>query len=233
MNTTTTLKYFTILGERCTGTHFLQYAMLQNFNLQYIPICGKHFFGHDDAEFQTEQIQKETLVICLFRRPVDWIDSFFKRLHHVPPENRKDIHSFLHNEFYSVYEVPPKTGQEILEDQHIVHKRRYHNIFELRETKQDFMLNRIPQLTTHYMMLRYEDLRDNFTETLIDIMTTYKLAPKQIPFQRIEKYKGTYNDLYEKKPILISPENQEFILSQINREQEARIEQMDLLGIVK
>jgi len=225
----TYLKYFTILGERCSGTHFLQYAIQKNFNLEYYPICGKHFFGHDTTIFETEKM-KETLVICLFRNPVDWIDSFFKRLHHVPEENRKSIENFINNEWYSIYEVPPKIGKPIEDDYHIIHKRRYHNIFELRETKNDFMLNMIPKLVDNYMLLRYEDLRDNYEETMINIIQKYKIVPIQIPFYRITQYKGTYTAEFTKKPILLSEEIQEYILSKVNGEQESRISRMDFLG---
>jgi hypothetical protein len=38
-------KTFTILGERCSGTHFLQYSILDNFEIRYLNL-NKHFFGH-------------------------------------------------------------------------------------------------------------------------------------------------------------------------------------------
>lgn len=225
----TKLKYFTILGERCSGTHFVQYAIEWNLNLEYYPICGKHFFGHDNSVFDSEKM-KETLVICVFRKPIDWLDSYFKRQHHVPPQNKNSLFNFLNNEFYSIHELPPNKGSDILEDYHITEKRHYHNIFELRKTKNDFMLNTIPSLVSNFMMLRYEDLRDDFDKTLDIIKETLSLETRNETYKRIVKYKGTYFVEYAKKPILINPRYYEYINSKIDREQEYRIENMDLFG---
>ena len=42
---------FMILGERCSGTHFVQHALTKNFNLEYDTTYHqfKHFFGFDPA----------------------------------------------------------------------------------------------------------------------------------------------------------------------------------------
>jgi hypothetical protein len=248
------LKYFTVLGERCSGTHFVRYAIEWNFNLEYYPTCDKHFFGHDDSVFDTEKM-KETLVVCLFRKPVDWLDSYFKRHHQIPAHNWKNAFNYLNNEFYAIYEVPPNLGKDMEFDYHITEKRRYHNIIELRKVKYDFLLNNIPKLVDNYMMLRYEDLRDNYEGTLENIMRTYDLIPKldirlrsptstvcldnvgrtssvaETNFKKIVRYKGTYTLEYFKKPILLKPHYQEHILRNIDQEQEDRIEKMDFKGI--
>lgn len=217
------LTKFVILGERCTGTTFVQYALSRNFNIHNERILGKHFFGHDNSVFETAEM-KQTLVVCVFRKPVDWVDSFFKRLHNVPPQNKQNIQCFLHNEFYSIYELPP-VGEELMEDRNITEKRRYKNIFELRKTKHDFLLHEIPKLVDNYLFIRYEDLRDNYEETLDKIQKQYGLERyNQDAYVRIEKYKGTYNAKYFLKPILLEPEVQQYILDSVDKEQEQYIE---------
>ena len=217
------LTKFVILGERCSGTTFVQYAISRNFNIHNERILGKHFFGHDNSVFKTKEM-KETLVICVFRKPVDWIDSFFKRLHNVPSQNKQNIQNFINNEFYSIYEIPP-IGEELMEDRHIYEKRRYRNIFELRKTKNHFLLSEIPTLVDNYLFLRYEDMRDNYEETLDKIQKQYGLERyyPEFPYEKIVKYKGTYNAEYFLKPILLEPEVKEEILKRVDKEQEETI----------
>jgi hypothetical protein len=216
------LKYITILGERCSGTTFVEYAIMTNFGLEYYTIYRKHFFGHDLVEFNTEKMA-ETLLICVVRDPVDWIDSFFKRHHHVTQHNFKNIFNFLNNEFHSIYELPPRNGQEIMEDRHIITKERYRNIFELRKTKNHYMMHEVPKHVPHYLLLRYEDLRDNYDETLDRIAQQFNLARIENPYKKIIKYKGTYTAEYAKKPILISERNQQVVMKMVDIEQEKQL----------
>ena len=131
------VKYFTIYGERCSGTNFLMQSIIQNFNIEYTTkYTWKHFFGH--YNFENNDDENETLFIGIIRHPITWLDSFFSKLHHIPHENRENIHTFLFNEFYSIYE---DTLTEITEDRHIITKNRYKNIFELRNVKNDFLIN--------------------------------------------------------------------------------------------
>jgi len=210
---------FTILCERCTGSHFLQYAVQDNFNLKYYK-KNKHFFGHTD---NIDYINTDDMIyFCLVRNPIEWIDSFFKRLHNVPPENKKDIYSFTHNEFYSIYEEGDQITKEIMEDRHIKTNERYKNILELRETKQDYILNTIPNKVKHFMLIKYEDLRDDYENTLNKIKDNFNLIKtnEYKEYKKIEKYKGSFNALYYKKPILINDDIQNYIKENINIEQE-------------
>ena len=39
------IRNFEILGERCSGTNFLEETMLHNFEIEFKPVSGhKHFF---------------------------------------------------------------------------------------------------------------------------------------------------------------------------------------------
>jgi len=216
------LKYFTILGERCSGTTFIRYAIEWNLGLEYYPTCGKHFFGHDNCIFDTDKM-KETLVICVVRGPVEWIDSYFKRLHHVAPHNKRSIYNFLNNEFYTVHEVEPLKGQERMDDRHIWTKDRYRNIFEMRKVKHEFMLRELPQLVPHSMVLRYEDMREDYDNTLDRILQQYNLERRENPYKIVTQYKGTYTASYAKKPILLGSRDQTHIMNSVDPEQEAEL----------
>ena len=258
------IKYFTIFGERCSGTHFLQHAIQTNFHIQYIK-GEKHFFGNKEfrdtlditqsptslrqvrSEARTKDLEdypemvyhrriitlfeqkmfeldridtEELLVFALVRDPVEWMDSFYKRGHHVPPENRQPYERFVSCEFYSIYEDGPKNKEEIMEDRHWKTKERYRNIYELRYWKNKYMMEELPKQYIHYYLLKYEDLRDNYEETLEYIRTRFGLRRTNQTYIPILKQKGTYNALYEKKPILLTDAQQREIWSNININQE-------------
>jgi len=221
------LKYFTILGERCSGTTFIECAIKWNFNLEYYPTCNKHFFGHDNSTFDTEKM-KQTLIIYVIREPVEWIDSFFKRLHHVALQNKKSIYNFLNNEFYSIYEIEPNIGKEIMEDRNIMTKERYRNIFELRKVKNNFILETLPTLVENVQVIRYENMRENYELTLEKLGSKYNLQRLWDHYKTVPKYKGTYLVEYLKKPILINERIQEYIENSVDREQENLLVQLSI-----
>lgn len=239
--TMTQIRYFTILGERCSGTHFLQHAILSNFaGLSYLK-GEKHFFGnkefrderggdpatlslHEKQMLEIDRVSPdELLVVSIVRHPVEWVDSFYKRKHHVPVPNREPIQRFLTCEFYSVYEEGPKKGLEIMEDRNWRTKERYRNLFELRAEKIAYMREEIPKRAKHHWLVRYEDLRDDYQTTLEKIESQFGILRKSASadsFVPIVKYKGTYHALYEKKPVMLTPEIQEFIWKNVDVDQE-------------
>jgi hypothetical protein len=201
------------------GFTFVKYALIENFDVNFIK-KNSHWFGHND-EFSEEEIES-TLYIYVVREPVEWIDSFFKRLHHIPPENKKKIENFVKNEWYSIYEECEQNGKEIMEDRNIYTKERYKNIFELRKIKNEYMIHTLKHKFKHFLLLRYEDLRDRYNETLHFIKNKFQLKVKNdsSEYKKIIKYKGTYIALYVKKPILLTPEMQEYIRHRVDIQQE-------------
>ena len=210
------LKYFTIFGERCSGTNFLEQAIVQNFELNYtIKYAWKHFFGH--YEFQNNDEEDETLFIGIIRSPITWIDSLYNKMHHIPPENKAGISAFLFNEFYSVYEDKP---EEIMEDRHIDTKKRYKNIFELRKTKNNFLINTMKGKVKNYILIRYEDLRDNYDAVLNFLKNKFNLIPKHEKYIKIDTYKGYNKQLFVKKNVTLSNKTINIIKKNIDDTQE-------------
>jgi len=195
------IKYFTIYGERCSGTNFLMNAILNNFEIEYTTqYAWKHFFGYYnfDDSFKNTDNDNETLFIGIIREPVSWIDSFYKKMHHIPNENRKTIKTFLFNQFYSLYEDSPN---EIMEDRNIITKERYKNIFELRRVKNNFLIQEMPKKVKNYLLIRYEDLRDNYETILEYFHIKFKLNKKYDTYKRIDNYKGTMDYMFTIKKI--------------------------------
>lgn len=211
------MKYFKIYGERCSGTNFLEHAIKKNFNLKYIPkkFGNKHFFGFNNFEDSDD-----VLFIGIVRNPYKWINSLYKNPWHINYETCKNINNFLNREFYSYYPNNKRSNRcleinyltksqlessnkEILNDRHIYTKKRYKNIFELREVKIKFLLYEMPNKVKNYIFIKYEDLRDNYQDTLIKISNKFNLKINS-NIVNINNYKGRSNKFKEKLNIIIS-----------------------------
>lgn len=200
---------FTILGERCSGTNFLENAIKTNFEIEYTKEFGhKHFFG-----FNSYKNSNDTLFIGIIRNPHEWANSLFKQPYHLAYNTVKNKHAFLNNNFCSMYpdknrkkikyrniynNKPLPVSKEILEDRNMHTKKRYKNIFECRETKAEYLLDVMPNKVKHYIFIRYEDLRDNYEGTLKRIKAQFNLKPSSKYITPITYYKSEKDKKYEK-----------------------------------
>ena len=210
------LKYFTIYGERCSGTNFLEKAIEENFDLKITwDYDFKHWFGH--YQFKKNETEDETLFLGIIRNPINWIDSFFKMPHHLPHSNKKNIKNFLFNECCSFYD---DTISEIMLDRNIITKKRYKNIFELRYTKNNYLINQMPKNVKNYLLVRYEDLDNNYELILGFIEKKFNLTRKNEDFKKIVTYKGKEDALFIKKDIKLPNKIVDIIINNLNKEQE-------------
>lgn len=211
------IKYFTIYGERCSGTNFLMHSLEDNFDIKFTAeYAWKHFFGHYDFDTLSEGSNNETLFIGIIRNPIDWINSFSKNMHHIPVENKLNIRTFIFNTFYSVY----SDNREIIEDRNFINKKRYNNIFELRKIKNNFLINDMKNKVKNYILIRYEDLRDRYDTVLDFLHQKFNLVKKNNNYVKIDTYKGNNNDPFFIKPITLSKRIIEKIKENVDKEQE-------------
>ena len=168
---------YTIYGERCSGTNYLNKILDSNFEAKITWEYGwKHWFGNNDQELKQSQ---DTLFICIVRNPVDWINSFYIQQHHLPMkydtnliDDDVKIDIFLNQEFFSINDMDhnyKKWNKELMMDRNMYTGERYKNIFELRHTKIKWMSEDLPKKVDNYILIRYEDLLDNFENTLHSI----------------------------------------------------------------
>ena len=151
-------KFVTIYGERCSGTNYLEALLTANFDVDVRWKYGwKHFFG-----FHNLTNSDDTLFIGIIRNPYDWINSLYRDKYHLPTINTSSIDSFLNNEFYSIMD----DGSEIIRDRNIYTKERYKNIFEMRHTKNKFLIEDMPLLVKNYLLITHEELLYDFTNTM-------------------------------------------------------------------
>ena len=149
---------YTIYGERNSGTNYLYQLMYKNHDVSFNNINHKHFFGHNDLS-NTD----DTLFIAIVRNPYDWINSMYKNPYHIEHMNR-NIENFCLDEIYS--KIGFGNYDELMEDRNIYTKMRYKNIFELRNTKLNFLINDMPNKVKNYILIRHEDLLDDFENTM-------------------------------------------------------------------
>ena len=208
------VKYFTIYGERCSGTNFVERAIIKNFKLELTwEYDFKHFFGN--YKFKEKDKYDDTLFIGIIRSPYEWMSSLYRTQHHIPYENRKNWISFINNEFYSINE-----GQEKMEDRNMINKQRYKNIFELRYVKNNFLINDMKDKVNNYILLRYEDFNDRYELSMNFIKEKFNLESLHENLVYINNYKGYGTVKYEKKKYYI-PENLLIeIQKKLNKEQE-------------
>ena len=201
------LKKYTIYGERCSGTNYLQNIMNLNFNIKLTHEYGKkHFFGFQDKKLKKSD---DTLFICIVRNPVDWVNSLYREKYHIAKHLRKNITDFLNKEFYSYNDKHSGLidGSEIIEDRNIYTGKRYKNIFELRHTKIKWMIEELPNKVKNYIFIKHEDLLYDFKNTLLKINEKGVKIKDNIKFPINSKtYKLSKTKIYVKKNNEISSE---------------------------
>lgn len=151
------LSRFTIYGERCSGTNFLEESILCNFEAELTWDFGfKHYFGHS-LEYNDSE---DCLFLCIVREGYSWINSLRKNPHHLEPSMNKDNDTFLSKEVMSLDD--DKNKNRMKEDRNWKTKEPFKNIFELRQIKTEYMLDVLPQKVRHSLFFRYEDLCTDF-----------------------------------------------------------------------
>lgn len=196
---------FVILGERCSGTNFLEEALTQNFDITYTSEYGsKHFFCNNNYTTASE----DTVFIGIVRNPIYWLNSFSKELYHIPSIN-KQLRNFLFNEFYSVFDEQQNKksmmdfnifSNNVSEpinpkDLNYLNGNKYKNIFEMRKLKNHYLMNIMPRKVKNYILINYESLLYNYDATLNTLQSKFDLVKKNETYVKIKNYKksDTYN----------------------------------------
>lgn len=207
----TEIKYFTICGERCSGTNFLYHLMARNFfNLFYTQEFGTtHSFwwfnqAIDYAKLNRMKYSEKAVTLadsenCLFifiiRNPYDWLRSFYLQPHHVHKSLlRQNFFYFISSPWKSTGEFDCRQAE--IDNCNPDTNQSFSNILELRKYKILHSLT-LSKLVDNYLLVRYEDIEKTPAEFVHFVAHYYNL--KKIPeFTPINTYKGT-NIPYKKK----------------------------------
>lgn len=159
---TTKVSKFTIIGERHSGTNWIEKICLSRLTLPITWEFGsKHFINPRPSLLAAGT---DCLFICIVRNIYDWIGGFYKVPHHVNVSMMWNIKTFILNEW-----------KNDIEDNDYLTGKPYKNIFELRKYKLQYLSIFLPLIVDNMIIVRYEDLRIN-PENIVDfIATTYNI----------------------------------------------------------
>ena len=193
----------TILGERCSGTNYLENILIKNFEIDITWEFGnKHFFGFDNYDNSDN-----VLFVSIIRDPFEWINSLWTKPYHLDPKLKLNITNFINNEITSYHYTQDKKldfNNEITKDKNFLTLNKFKNIFELRYTKLFFQLEQMPKLVKNYIFIRYEDLLNDFNNTLWKIKNIgLKIKPNiNFPLNETKYKKENKIYVYTKKDFI-------------------------------
>jgi len=172
---------FILYGERHSGTKFFANVIQSVFGLKNNHNYGqKHFFGF--ANHKQISMDEKSIFFCIIRNPYHWIAAMNDLPHHVP-HSLLPLYDHLFDEWYSIdqywklWDKKPVTlvNNEIMEDRHLILNRRYQNILELRNTKNNYLLNILPIYAQNVVIITYEELTANYDAVMGMIAKSFLL----------------------------------------------------------
>lgn len=190
MTSETPIKRIQILGERCSGTNYLEKLLKKNLIGVKIgfPLNYKHTFldviceGYKDSD--------DILFVVIYRNFFDWVRSLFNNPQHVDHDYNKTFSSFIRSEWKCTY----PDGREILNERNIMTMERFKNIFELRKAKLINHTN-VKNVTKNYISINYEHLKKNYKPIIKFIADKFKIKMTN-NIQNITTYKGLADKPY-------------------------------------
>jgi hypothetical protein len=205
-----TIKKFTVIGERCTGTNLAKALIERNLGLEYVELCAKHYF--QPTAFENKCLN-DLLVIATVRDPFQWVAAMWVNKHDMTIYQKHSMSKMLFSEQIAVYDdfKALDFSMEIMENRHIYEKdsrfpvhnygRRYANIFEMRNVKHKFLLEDMPKLVPHFEVVNYESMRDEPETVLKKLCIDFDLIMPQefVPIVENVKYYAKEGDVFKKR----------------------------------
>lgn len=215
---------YTVLGERRSGTNFLQNCIDSNFDLKLDWLGGwKHFFGYDGYDKKLKN-NPDVIYLCIVRNPIDYFVSFYNSKLMQTEERTSNMETFLSTEFYSVCNYNNKLV-DVSDDYNFKNNnKRYKNIFEMRSVKCKYLMDDMPSLVSKYYFLRYEDLKYNTSMILDQISNKFDLLKKNDTYIIEKNYVGPINVFNEiKENYVVDDKIRQIIYNNIDLDTEHRM----------
>ena len=194
----TEIRSFFVMGERCSGTKFLTLLIEKNFTHLHHEFYGqKHFIpwinppyvntknncALDDASARCYYAGSDhCLFIVLVRDPYDWLRSFYNTPYHVDSVLCTNFRSFITHQWHATEGAAPTDNCNPWTN------APFNNVMELRKYKSLNYLN-LRHFVKNYLLIRYEDLRNDQSGFLDFLISTYQLDLKAKP-TLIDRYVG-------------------------------------------
>jgi len=210
---------FTILGERRSGTFYLQRLIEHNFEIKPTWQYGwKHFFGFNDYGGSNN-----VLFLGIVRNPKEWILSLYNNPFHLNKEmSGKGLDHFMLAEFWSIKDdhtpqIKGILGNEIMADRNMHTLERYTNLFEARKVKCNYLINIFPNVVENYHLIRLEDLETDYLKVLVGLERRFKLKRKGKELSNLLTINGREDlPLYKKRETLLPSQSQSIIKNNLD-----------------
>ena len=161
-----------LMGERCSGTTYVQGLLLNNFPSQHLVASKKHFlpwfnltaFNIPKKSKEAEELDflgkltDSCLLVLVVRDPYDWLRSFYSHPWHVNGD--KMLHKGFLNFLQHEWRASDKKTYYSVDHWNPYHQRRFRNVLELRKYKTLNYLQ-IGILAKNFLVVRYEDVAKN------------------------------------------------------------------------
>lgn len=192
-----------ILGERVSGTCFVQKLIAENIGLQAVsPFGHKHYFQEVNPRIMTD----DTLFVFISRDIIEWLNSFMVNTFHADMSIRNctAMKDFLRMEWKCIMDSTsgtPQTskdyGNEMMCERDPETGGRFENVIKMRNSKMRHFLS-IHENVEHFVHLRYEDVRDSPEEVLNEICSEFGLT-RRGKFVDVKTIRGKGKVPYSRK----------------------------------
>ena len=196
------LKYYTIFGERNSGTNYLKSILDKKLKLKYTKKFGfKHWYiknhyprGRENKTTDNECFididnNKDTLFIFTVRNPYDWCGSMKEKPYHIKRYDMSSMMSFISGKYIALENELPQdhmedsispwykddiTGRYFIEEAE--------NLIELRNTKNTHFYN-LKDRVKYFHIIKQETLEEDINDMInkfklicnnVNVITNYK-----------------------------------------------------------
>lgn len=178
----------TILGERCSGTNYLELLLNQNFNIK-TEVDEKHWHINPNNINYSDS----NLYIIMARNVYDFLRSLYIQRHHVPSRIfRKNFSQFIRTEWYSI-----RSGVDFRNDWNPRTKEHYSNILKMRSGKYKHWFD-LQGVVPNFYYINYEELRSDHEFILTSISEKFNIPLIGREIVNVNTYKKT-SETYKKK----------------------------------
>jgi len=219
-----------IMGERVSGTCFLENLITKNTSLKINRDFGdKHFFQDIDAikRKKTDHI----LFIFITRDIMEWLQSFSNNPYHSSEPIRycNDFSKFIRHEWSCIYDetygIQPLNSlykKEMMHERDPVTKKRFKNVVKMRTSKIENTM-RLRNIVENFIHVKYEDVRDE-PNIFLESMCIMFLIPKYLDYTPIDTVKGKGSVKYiRKKYPEIKEDDLKYIISEMDEDLEHKL----------
>lgn len=220
-----------ILGERVSGTSFIQALVTANSKLKVDSSYGhKHFI--QDIDKISKSDTSNTLFLFITRDLIEWLQSILNNTFHadLPLRRCDDFSKFIRMEWKciedetsGVSQTNPLYGKEMMCERDPSTGERYENVIKMRTRKIRHIMVDVGCIVENFEHVRYEDVRDDPQQWLENLSAKYEFGTLK-KFTPIDSVRGKGRVQYKRKEYPeICKDDMDFILNELSLDVEEYI----------